>query len=447
MLAVFVAIFVFGSALGALVRNNAPTDQINRMFSATEGVARQVGERGPERVDLTGGEFYILADDGALVRSNGALENTPDFLAFNNEESSGTRFSGTITVQDTEYRAVRIDWVTPGTDTVGWVVGVEPTAIVTEQIEGLQAVTFIAATLATIVAGAAAWFATGRALRPLASIVQAADAIDDQSDELLPPARHDDEIGSLTASLNGMLARLANARNDLQESANQQEQFVADASHELRSPLTTIRSNAEFISTKPDATANDVSSAANDIVSESERMSHLVDDLLSLARSDQGSPLRTEEVDFTGLLARSAHAHTTERRPVTLDISSQITVDGDEADLSRLVQILIDNAMRYGAGAIELGLMQYGQTAEMTVTDQGPGFRPEDQPKVFDRFYRASTARSPDGAGLGLAIAKATVERHGGTIHAENAVSNNTAQGGRIVVSLPVSKQATTSQR
>ncbi len=309
----------------------------------------------------------------------------------------------------------------------------ERTDGVDEQLAGLRAVVWIAAIFATVTAGAAAWFASGRALRPLGAIARAADEIADTATDRLPPPTRDDEIGSLTSSLNRMLDRLAAARKELHESVTRQEQFVADASHELRSPMTTIRTNAEFLMSRPDAAPNDITNAAADIVAESERMSILVDDLLTLARADEQRALRSEPVDLTGMLARLAHDLTSARRPIQLAVTDTVTINGDGAALERLVRILIDNALRYGAGTITLGLGRILDEALLTVQDEGPGFRSDQLDKVFDRFYRANPARSPHGTGLGLAIARSTAEAHQGTIRAENA-----DPGGRIIVSLPM---------
>ena len=433
MAAVFVAIFVFGLALGWLAQRTAPNDQFNRVIGYAESVAALAATGDPAAVTFREGDFYVIDFDGTVLATNTALSDSVLLTQFTDEDSVGSIKIGTLTDGETQYRAARVDWESQATGQLGWAVGLERTELVTEQLGGIRAVAWIAAIFAALVAGAAAWFTSGRALRPLVAIIDAADAIDDTTTDRLPAAKRSDEIGSLTTSLNGMLDRLSGARADLQASISRQEQFVADASHELRSPMTTIRSNAEFLVSKSDADPDDIASAALDIVAESERMSILVDDLLTLARADEHHPLRFEPVDLTGMLASLAHELATSRRPIRLDVSEPISTSGDPAALERMIKILIDNAIRYGAGTITLGLERLGDTAQLSVTDEGTGFHPDHLSKVFDRFFRANPARSPRGTGLGLAIAKATAESHHGSIQAEN-----TSVGGRILVSVPI---------
>ena len=434
MAAVFVAIFVFGAAIGWLVRISAPADQEKRVAAQAAALAALAETTGPETVSFPEGDFYLLDDELKVISATTRLSDEADiFDVLAPVAGPGKTVISTIEAEGVPYQATAVGWTNDDLGRSGVAIVYERTDRVDEQLAGLRAVVWIAAIFATITAGVAAWFASGRALRPLRSIAEAADEIADTTTDRLPPAPRDDEIGSLTDSLNGMLDRLATARVQLRESVTRQEQFVADASHELRSPMTTIRTNAEFLLSRPDAAPEDITNAAADIVAESERISILVDDLLTLARADERQALRSEPVDLTGMLARLAHDLTSARRPIQLAVTDKATVSGDGAALERLVRILIDNSLRYGAGTITLGLKTTIDVATLTVQDEGPGFRSDQLHKVFDRFFRANPARSPHGTGLGLAIARSTVESHQGTIRAENA-----NPGGRIVVTLPI---------
>lgn len=451
MASVFIAIVVFGSALSWLVRRNAPIDQADRLVAYVEESIAEIETNDAASLDPGGGIFYIISAEGEILATNGpydhlwfwadddVLGNGPSDLpdgysvgyVVNPELDEQDPSLDPLEFDPNPYRAVEAHLVLP-TNEPGTFVALEPVSAIDEQIEGLQAITLVAAVFAAVTAGIAAWYSTGRALKPLADIVGAADLIDEHAPELLPEPTRNDEIGSLTNSLNRMVNRLGKARAQLAESAAQQEQFVADASHELRSPLTTIRSNAEFLLTKPDAGSDDRSAAAADIVAESERMGTLVNDLLTLAKADEGDLIRSEPVDLTGLVAGLAFTLNSERRPVKIDAEPGVFVNGDPDALERMLRILVDNSTRYGAGTITLQLTGDVNSAVLSVTDEGPGFRPEALDRVFDRFYRDNAARSPEGTGLGLAIAKATAEAHDGSIHALNAES-----GARVVVTLP----------
>jgi signal transduction histidine kinase len=227
-----------------------------------------------------------------------------------------------------------------------------------------------------------------------------------------------------------MLDRLEATQDELAASLAAQRRFVADASHELRTPLTTIRANAGFLAEHPDAAAKDRSEALADITAESERLSRLVDDLLRLARVDAGGRLERRPTDLAaivgdvGRLARARERAISVRTP-----GGPVVVDGDPDSLTRLTWILVDNAVRHGAGEVEveLGLMPgtgeddaAGGRAVLTVADRGPGLPPGDEDRIFERFHRADPARSGSGAGLGLAIARTIVEAHDGTIGAAN---------------------------
>jgi len=227
---------------------------------------------------------------------------------------------------------------------------------------------------------------------------------------------------------------LANQRLALRR----QREFAADASHELRTPLTVIRSSIEYLArhgSEPVATVGD---ALEDITAEVNQLATLVDDLLLLARSDSGAieldrlPLDLGDVAGT---AASTLAQPAADKSVRIVVDPEpAPVIGDPVRLRQLVAILVDNAIRHSpsGGEVRVAVRGDGRTAGLSVEDQGPGVRPEDLPRVFDRFWRAPGAPT-GGTGLGLAIAQWIVERHGGRID----VANRPEGGARFDVQLP----------
>jgi signal transduction histidine kinase len=243
----------------------------------------------------------------------------------------------------------------------------------------------------------------------------------------LPATR--DEIDRLAATMNRMLDRLERVR--VRERA-----FIADASHELRSPIAAIRQHAEVALAHPDRTSTiDLARVAH---AESLRMQVLVDDLLLLARADEESP-RTSRlpVDLDDLVFAEA-ARLRGDAAVTIDTSavSPVRVDGDWAGLGRMLRNLVDNAARHAGGRVALALAERDSQAVIYVDDDGPGIAPADRHRVFDRFVRLdeSRSRAVGGNGLGLAIVAQIAAAHGGDV----AVGDSPLGGARFSVRLPV---------
>jgi signal transduction histidine kinase len=231
-------------------------------------------------------------------------------------------------------------------------------------------------------------------------------------------------------------ASLANQRLALRR----QREFAADASHELRTPLTVIRSSVEYLArhgSEPVATVGD---ALEDITAEVRQLSTLVDDLLLLARSDSGAieldRLPLDLGDVAGEAASTLVQPAADRNVRIVVDPEPAAVIGDPVRLRQLVAILVDNAIRHSppGGEVRVAVRGDGRTAILSVEDQGTGIRPEDLPRVFDRFWRAPGAPA-GGTGLGLAIAQWIVERHGGRI----SVVNPAEAGARFNVQLPSS--------
>ncbi|HEY7466117.1 MAG TPA: HAMP domain-containing sensor histidine kinase [Dehalococcoidia bacterium] len=300
-----------------------------------------------------------------------------------------------------------------------------------------------AAVFAFIVAGIAIWLVIGRALRPLKQLAALTNEVGLTQDlgRRLPVPGANDDLRRLSESFNGMMSRLEAAHSRLSDALDSQKRFVADASHELRTPLTTIRSNAGFLLQHPDAKDEDRLAALHDIAGESERMSRLVHDLLTLARADSGFHLEKAPVELAALLQDVT------RQAGNLHPSLQFradgapaSVEGNEDALKQLLWILIDNAARHTGegGRIRLAAELREDGVSLIVADDGEGIPDADLPHVFDRFYQADVARSKGGSGLGLSIARWIVDEHGGRISAHN----NDHGGATVVVELPASPPA-----
>ena len=275
-----------------------------------------------------------------------------------------------------------------------------------------------------------------RALAPVDRIATTARAITarDLGRRLDVPATGD-ELQRLTETLNAMLGRLEAAFRET-------TRFTADASHELRSPISLIRTSAE-LALRRDRSVEEYRDALGGILRESERTSVLVQDLLTLTRADAGvDVLQRQPLDLRAALEDLRGSLSTICAQANVDIQidlpdQPVPTSGDSAALGRLVRILVDNAVKYTPtpGRVTLSLRPAPDGAVVEVADTGIGISADDLPNVFDRFYRADKARSRDsgGAGLGLSIAKWIAEQHGGRITIESAPG----QGCRVMVHLP----------
>jgi signal transduction histidine kinase len=259
------------------------------------------------------------------------------------------------------------------------------------------------------------------------------------------------ELGRLAVTMNQMLGELEQAHGSLEATLEAQRRFVADASHELRTPVTAIRTNVEFLDRAPNARPRDRSEALADVLAEVRRMEQLVGDLLALARLEAAAahvhhPLRLDHLlgDVQRDMVRQAPAGV----EVSLGPMPEVWVAGDREDLRRGIWNLAENALKYGAPPvpggrggtgsapqlISLSLAIVDGTAVVRVTDRGIGIAHGDQPYVFDRFWRAPEVRGRSGSGLGLAITKWVAQAHGGIVE----VHSTPGVGSTFTMRLPV---------
>jgi signal transduction histidine kinase len=282
--------------------------------------------------------------------------------------------------------------------------------------------------LLLVVVGAVTWWIVGRALRPVEDIRGEVERISARElDRRVPDVPGDDEVARLAATMNRMLDRL-------QRSQDRQRRLVSDASHELRSPVAAIRQHAEVAGRHPDTTHVDELAAA--VLDETDRLQALVEDLLVLARLDEGDGTVAAEVDLDDIMVAEAARL---RRMTTIDVDASGVgagrVRGGAAALERVVRNLTENSARYAHARIALGLVQADGRVILTVEDDGPGIAPEDHRRVLERFVRLddSRGRGTGGAGLGLAIVREVVVSHGGEV----TLGESSLGGLRVEILLP----------
>jgi two-component system sensor histidine kinase MprB len=262
--------------------------------------------------------------------------------------------------------------------------------------------------------------AARRVLAPLAEVADTAQHISETEDLTSRIHVHsDDEVGQLATRFNAMLERLESSRRALDESVQAQRQLVADASHELRTPVTSLRTNIELLLEHPHLSETERRRMLADVVEQTEELSGLVGDLIELARGDLPAEA-AEEVRLDHIVDESVQRAERNFPQIQLQTTlSPVLVTGMPDRLGRAVNNLLDNAARHSPAG---GLVEVEAGVDgVRVRDHGPGVAEADLPHVFDRFYRGARARSKQGSGLGLAIVRQVAEQHGGTVEVTNA--------------------------
>jgi two-component system OmpR family sensor kinase len=291
-----------------------------------------------------------------------------------------------------------------------------------------------------------AYLLARKALSPVSAVVTAAHRITDGDlSKRLPVAHSKDEIGDLAATINGMLSHLEKTLARLEETLDRQRRFVADASHELRTPLTSIHNYAQVLEewALRDPQIGPESVAA--IKRESERMKELVENLLELARGDEGMQLHLKDNNLTEVVeeaAESARAAVNGKvlieHPTPKQRVQQLSAVFDRERLRQALSILLDNAVKYTpeGGRVTIRIVEEDGSVGVEVADTGIGISEDQIPHVFERFYRAEEARSPEGLGLGLSIARQIAEDHRGSIE----VRSKPGEGSTFIIRIPRSK-------
>lgn len=342
----------------------------------------------------------------------------------------------TVDAGDTRYRMV----ATPAGDLVV-VVGL-PLDDVDDAVARLVRIQVIALAVVLVALALVAWWVIRLGVRPVNEMAAAATEIGaGDLSARVPEYPEATEAGRLGVALNRMLARIEEAFEQRRRSEERLRRFAADASHELRTPVTTVRGYAELYRSGALDDPDELAEAMRRVEQESVRMGSLVDDLLRLARLDQGRELERRPVDLAALVTEAGQdAQATDRqRPVAVEVDGPVVVEGDEALLRQVVVNLVANALVHTEPDVAVTLraaLVDGGAAVVEVHDDGPGMAPEVAERVFERFYRADSSRSrhTGGSGLGLAIAKAAVTAHGGEITLDTAPGQGTTFRMRLPV-------------
>lgn len=307
------------------------------------------------------------------------------------------------------------------------VVGMRDAA--TEQMLGrVGRIALICSFLAIALVVALAWPIVGRALRPLNQVAATADAIGGGDlSQRVPVAGHRTEVGRLGAAFNAMVEQVQQAFADRDDADRRLRRFVSDASHELRTPIATVRGYAELFRRGAAERPADLVKAMDRIESEARRMGTLVEEMLLLARLDErASGLNQERVDLAQIVVEAvADADAADpERGFTAWTGGEVWLDGDADRLRRLLGNLLTNVSRHTpVGTNATVAIHSGEKIVVDVSDDGPGLTDTDLARVFERFYRSGGQRSPSdsGAGLGLAIVEALAEAHGGSVQATHS--------------------------
>ncbi|MEL4319822.1 HAMP domain-containing sensor histidine kinase [Leifsonia sp. YIM 134122] len=395
----------------------------------------------PDAVDILGvpsqaeGTIAVVAQDGA-VQSAGLLDTNGDITRITVEQGDALaavpadRQPHTVTLSEPlgQYRAVAVEDRNGGKVVIGLpLAGVNATVIqltITIAIVALLGILIVALLGARIVR---------IALRPLTRVTQTAQRVAqlplDRGEvalaERVPDADADErtEVGQVGAALNTMLDHVGAALEARQESEQKVRRFVADASHELRTPLASIRGYSELTRRSGQEVPPDTAHALSRIESESVRMTGLVEDLLLLARLDEGRELAHDPVDLTSIMIDAiGDAHVSgPDHDWEVDLPEEpVVVDGDAPRLHQVVVNLLANARVHtpGGTSVVARLTDAGDSVSITVQDDGPGIDPAISGTLFERFTRGdvSRTRATGSTGLGLAIVQAVVEAHGGTV-------------------------------
>jgi two-component system, OmpR family, sensor kinase len=270
--------------------------------------------------------------------------------------------------------------------------------------------------LALLAASLGGYALAARALRPVELLRRRSETVTAEEPAVLPVPPGGDEISRLAVTLNQMLARLHAA-------VEHERRFVADASHELRTPLALLQTELELALRRP-RSREELEHALRSASDETQRLVRLAEDLLLIARADQGAlPLRTEAVEVDRLLADVASRFATRARALGRELRaepSSLRLDVDPLRVEQALGNLVDNALTHGEGSVELRAVAAGTYVEVHVLDAGAGFPEDFRVRAFDRFSRGDDARSGPGSGLGLSIVELVARTHGGEVGARN---------------------------
>jgi signal transduction histidine kinase len=436
---VFIALVLAGTGLVAVLYRSMLSGIDSSAAARVADVAAEVESDGVNQMEpqvLQTDErilaVQVIAADGKVVALSDSAPNTPMIPI--SEIGDGVHIG--IPEHASPFGRIRFSAKTvsaPGGARYTVLVG-EGSQVVTSAVKTVVIALAIAAPIVIAVSAGATYMLVARSMRSVDAIrSRVADISASDLAERVPVPQSHDEIAALAETMNEMLTRI-------EAGHAAQQRFVGDASHELRSPLTTIISALEVAVAHPELLDKEL--AAGTLIPEAHRMQALVEDLLLLARADErGLAVRREDVDLDDLAADEAQRL---RRETSLDVHTDLTpirLVGDASALSRVLRNLLENAALHAASRIDVAVGSGGGdavlgVAVLSVADDGPGIPAADRDRVFDRFVRLDPdrSRSGGGAGLGLAIVREIVAAHHGSVR----VDDRPGGGTRMTVQLPL---------
>jgi signal transduction histidine kinase len=414
---------------------NALLSSVDQKLRAQLGEISGHVERGQSFADRDAAAAGTI---GQLVLANGRIvRSTPRGLAplisraREGQVVAGRtlRWNGRIPGTDAEWRFLAEPVRSPGG--AGALVAAASLTSRDDALDRLSRELLFGGAVALLVTVVGGYLVAAAALRPVEEMRARAAAITPATrGQRLPVPQARDELARLAATLNDMLARLETA-------FEHERRFVADASHELRTPLAMLRTELELALRRPRSN-DELEHALRSAAEETERLTQLAEDLLLIARSDQGKlPVRPAPADALEILHavadRHAAAAAVRARSIAVADDFDASLEVDRARLEQALGNLVANALAYGAGTVELALRLRDDDVEFHVLDEGAGFESEFIPRAFDRFSRADEARGSGGTGLGLAIVELIADAHGGSA----GLANRDGGGADVWLSLP----------
>jgi signal transduction histidine kinase len=427
VIVVGVALLVSGIAMIVLLRRSLTADVRTGALLRAESVVNDLSrdaQNGPIAVGNKEEEFVQVLDaEGEVIRSS---ENLTGRGAVARLEPGESREIEGLPFEDDPFLVVAVSG--PGSEDIVVVVG-RTLETVTESSQAVTGIVVAGIPLLLAIMGAVMWHVVGRALAPVEAIRVEVDAIStNQLHRRVPDPPGDDEVARLAATMNRMLARL-------EAGQARRRRFVSDASHELRSPLATLRQYAEVALSHPGGST--VEELAEVVLEEDVRLQRLVDALLLLARMDEGTlSVAADPVDLDDILFEEAkRLRASTKLQIDRGRVSGGRVSGDKVQLARLVRNLTDNAARHARGIIALSLQERDRKLVLTIDDDGDGVPVPERRRVFERFVRLEEARDRDsgGSGLGLAIVAEIAAAHGAAVE----VVDSPLGGARFEVRFP----------
>ena len=450
-----VILIAFAAVVGRLVTDRLHTDFANELRGNAATLANSISLNAAGQPVDPNLDEVALANDAEirLVNADGqVLAATSETVQFSSPDTSRVVAAGPLQVATA--RIIPSTAVIGSTTTPMYVQYARPESSIDDTIGRLWLFLAGGVAIGTLLAGVAGMAVANRAMRPISALTAAAGDIATTRDpsRRIPEPESDDEVAELARTLDQMLRQLDAARSETEATIQRQREFVADASHELRTPLTSILANLELLDAALAADPrsgedDDEGAAIASALRSSKRMNRLVGDLLLLARADAGRVGTRVECDLGTIASEALEevAPVADGHHFSAELDGSAPVSGNPDELHRMILNLLENAIRHTpeGTAVDVGLAIDGETARLTVRDDGPGLPAGMEDQVFARFVRGEgpadrSSRNGAGTGLGLSIVRAVAVAHGGDVTAVNGPDG----GARFEVRMPLAAPA-----